>query len=152
MLKNHCPLSLQPLCRALLQCGHTERIVRRSADCYSNRMAISSRFPTRRGLDNNMKNIQTWRCNAETTNPNRDTQSQRNGIRELRPSGWYSDACEAQEKGVSEAAEKEQDQGLAFSLSAPLAFSSLSLLTLSGKPVPRQSPASNLRANESKPL
>jgi hypothetical protein len=87
-----------------------------------------------------------WRRNA-TANTNRNPQSQGDGVRELRPIGRNSDARKAEEKGGAKVAEKEQDQGLAFSLSAPLAFRSLPLLAFPCKPIPRQAASGNLRAD-----
>ena len=87
-----------------------------------------------------------WRCNA-ATNTNSDTEPQGYGVRELRPPGGDTDAREAEEKGHAQSTEKEQGQGLAFSLPAPLAFRSLSLLALPGEPIPSQATASNLTAN-----
>ena len=48
--------------------------------------------------------------------------------------------------------EAEQAKSLAFSLSASLAFRSLPLLALSGKAIPRQATARNLRTHDGKPL
>ena len=92
-----------------------------------------------------------------TTNPNSDPGTQRYGVRELRPLHADSVKGEAKSKsqakgGSGETAEKEQGQGLAFSLSAPLAFRSLSLLTLSGEAIPRQAASRNLRADDSEAL
>src|SRR5579859_1150754 len=96
-----------------------------------------------------IRHILNWRQDA-TANTDRDTESQGFGVRELRPACRYPDAHQAEEeKCDSEAAEKEQVQGLAFSLSAPLAFGSLSLLTFASKAIPRQSSARNLRAYKS---
>src|SRR5665213_80881 len=87
------------------------------------------------------------RSENATANTNRDTQSQGNRVRELRPLGRNLDAREAEEKGRAEVAEKEQGQGLAFSLSAPLAFRSLSLFALPGKSIPSQAASGNLRTD-----
>jgi hypothetical protein len=89
----------------------------------------------------------------EAENTDRDTGAERLRVRELRPVCWHPDASEAEEAEASkEAAEKEQVQGLAFSLSAPLAFRSLSLLAFSGQPIPRQATASDLRAHDTEPF
>jgi hypothetical protein len=95
-----------------------------------------------------MKMAVQWRQNA-TANTNRDTRAQGNGVRELRPLSRNTDASESRQKeGRKEAAaEAEQGQGLAFSLSAPLAFRSLSLLAFPGQSIPREATASNLRTD-----
>src|SRR5947209_1051745 len=99
-----------------------------------------------------MNTIRRWRQNA-TANTDRDTRTQRFRIRELRSVRWHPDAGEAEEAEASkETAETEQVQGLAFSLSAPLAFCSLSLLAFSSQPFPRQTTASNPRAHDAEPL
>ena len=90
--------------------------------------------------------MRRWRCNA-TANTNRNTRTKGFGVRELRPLGRNSNASETEKKGIAEVAEKEQGQGLAFSLSAPLAFRSLSLRALPCKPIPRQAASGNLRAD-----
>src|SRR5579864_3324952 len=92
-------------------------------------------------------NALSWRCNA-TTNTNRNTRTERFRVREFRSARWHTHARETEEKARDEAAEKEQGQGLAFPLSAPLAFGSLSLLTFPGETIPCESPPRNLRANE----
>ena len=93
-----------------------------------------------------MTAIARWRKNA-TANANRNTQPQGYGVRELRPLGRNPDAREAEEEGSAQSAEKEQGQGLAFSLSAPLALRSLPLLALTCKPIPRQAASSYLRTD-----
>ena len=98
-----------------------------------------------------MLKTQRWRQNA-TANTNRDTRAERLRVRELRPARGHSHARETEEKSCVETAEKEQGQGLAFSLSAPLAFGFLSLFTFPGKPIPRQPTTRNLRAHESESL
>jgi hypothetical protein len=93
-----------------------------------------------------------WRCNA-TANTDRDTGAEGFRVRELRQVRWHPDASEAEEAEASkEPAETEQVRGLAFSPSAPLAFRSLSLLALSGEPIPSQTTASNPRTNDTEPL
>ena len=94
--------------------------------------------------------MRTWSHNA-TANTDRDTRTERFGVREFRPLSEYSNARQAKEENRSKA-EKEQSQGLAFSLTAPLAFRSLPLLTFSGKAIPCQSAARNLRTNNSEAL
>src|SRR5437870_1397517 len=98
-----------------------------------------------------MSTLRRWRQNA-TANTDRDTGAERYRIRELRQARGHSHACEAEEKSACEAAEKEQVQGLAFLLSAPLAFGSLSLLIFAGKTIPRQSTARNLGAHKCEAL
>src|ERR1035437_727566 len=99
-----------------------------------------------------MTNMFEWRQNA-TAYQDQRSKPVRDGVRELRPACWHPDARDAEEeKGCGEVAEKEQSQGLAFSLSAPLAFGSLPLLALPGKPIPCKATASNLRADNSEPF
>jgi hypothetical protein len=90
-----------------------------------------------------------------TANANRDTGAQGFRIRELRQAGWNSHACQAEkEKGASRA-EKEQAKGLAFSLPAPLAFGSLSLLgglIFASESLPCEATAYDLTAHEREAL
>src|SRR5712692_9914647 len=95
--------------------------------------------------------VVAWRHNA-TANTDRDTRTQGFGVRELRPTSRHTDASKADEEEGCKKAEAEQGQGLAFSLSAPLAFRSLSLLALSGEAIPCQATARNLSAHDSKAL
>src|ERR1700680_1265276 len=93
-----------------------------------------------------------WRKSA-AANADRNTRAERLRVRELRPVCWHPDASETEETQASkETAEAEQGQGLAFSLSAPLAFRSVSLLAFPGEPIPRQATASDLRAHDTEPL
>jgi hypothetical protein len=93
------------------------------------------------------------RRQSATANPDRDTRAKRLRVREFRPVCWHLDESETEEaKASKEAAEAEQSQVLAFSLSASLAFSSLSLLPFSGQPLPSQTTASDLRAHDTEPL
>ena len=91
-----------------------------------------------------------WRQVRPRTNP--DTRTQRNGVRELRPACWHSHASKPEKKKPASKAEEEQAKGLAFSLSAPLAFRSLPLLALSGELVPSQTASSNLGAHNGEPI
>lgn len=96
--------------------------------------------------------MRSWRQNA-SANTDRHTRAERLRVREFRSAGWHLDAHQAKEaEAHKETAEAEQVQGLAFSLSAPLAFGSLSLLPFSGQPIPRQATASNLRAHDTEPF
>ena len=89
--------------------------------------------------------LENRRRNA-TANTNRNTGAERFRVRELRPDGWHPDASEASHQAENKA-EAEQTKGLAFSLSAPLAFGSLPLLASARQFVPRQATTSNLSAD-----
>src|SRR5258708_5781953 len=98
-----------------------------------------------------MKTIGRWRRNA-SKNKNCDTRPQGYRVRKLRPACQHPDAREAQEAQASREAEAEQAKSLAFSLSASLAFRSLSLLALPSQALPRQAASRNLGAHESEAL
>jgi hypothetical protein len=89
-----------------------------------------------------------WRSDA-TTNTNRDTRTQGFGVRELRQARRHTNASQAEEEKTGDKAEVEQAEGLAFSLSASLAFRSLPLLSLSSEAFPSQATACDLRAHNS---
>ena len=86
--------------------------------------------------------INTRRPNA-TANTNRDTRTERFRVRKLRQTRKHTNASPIEEEKTTSEAEAEQVQGLAFSLSAPLAFRSPPLLFLAGELVPRKATASN---------
>jgi hypothetical protein len=91
--------------------------------------------------------MRTWRQSA-TTIACTDPRTKRLRVRELRQACGHVDASNAEEtQACKETAETEQGQGLAFSLSASLAFRSLPLLSFSCQPIPSQATASNLRTN-----
>jgi hypothetical protein len=93
-----------------------------------------------------------WRQSA-TTITRTDPRAERFRVRELRQACWHFDAGKAKEKSSGkEATEAEQAKRLAFSLTASLAFRSLSLLALAGKPIPRQATAGDLGAHNGKAL
>src|SRR5580700_11160229 len=97
-----------------------------------------------------MKTTRLWRQSAATiacTNPG----AKRFRVRELRQARWYFNACEAKEENhaSNETAEAEQAKRLAFSLSAPSAFRSLSLFLFVCQPIPCEATTSNLTADDS---
>src|SRR5579871_1904816 len=96
-------------------------------------------------------NAVEWRRNA-STNTGSNTGAKRYRVRELRPASGYPNAREAEKEKGSSKAEKEQAQGLAFSLPASLAFRSLSLLVLPCQAIPCQASASDLRADNCEPF
>jgi hypothetical protein len=73
-----------------------------------------------------------------TANTDRDTRAKGFGVRELRQACRHSYAGQTEEENCAnkETAEAEQATSLAFSLSASLAFRSLSLLPFARKPDP----------------
>ena len=89
-----------------------------------------------------------WRSNA-TANKNRDTRTQGLGVRELRQTRRHTHASQAEEEKTAGKAEAEQAKRLAFSLTAPLAFRSLSLLTFPSEAIPCEATASYLRTQDS---
>jgi hypothetical protein len=92
-----------------------------------------------------------WRYDA-TANQNRDTRTEGFRVRELRQACGHSHARQTKEEKTANKAEAEQAKRLAFSLSASLAFSSLSLLPFSSESFPSEASASNLRAHDSEAL
>lgn len=94
-----------------------------------------------------------WRQSA-TTIACSDSRAERLRVRELRQACRHFNACEAEEEsGASKkAAEAEQAKSLAFSLSASLAFSSLSLVVFVSETIPSQASSSHLTADDSESL
>ena len=102
-------------------------------------------------LDATLK-IQPWRQNAPA-NTNRDTRTKGLRVRELRSACRSIDASTPKETQTSKkTAETKQGQGLAFSLSAPLAFGSLSLRFFPGELIPCEPASSDLTTYEREPL
>jgi hypothetical protein len=92
--------------------------------------------------------IRRWEQNA-TAITCTGARTERLRVRELRQACGDSDARETKEKSGTnkETAEAEQAKILTFSLSASLAFGSLSLFAFSGESVTGEATASNLRTN-----
>jgi hypothetical protein len=100
-----------------------------------------------------MRSIGRWRQSATAiacTCP----RAKRFRVPELRQARWHLDACEAEKENSAskETAEAEQAKSLAFSLSASLAFRSLSLVLFVGESIPCEAASGNLGAHNSETL
>jgi hypothetical protein len=104
-------------------------------------------------LDSFMNIKLRWRQNA-TAIACTDSRTERFRVRELRQARRHSHARKAEEENRTgkETKEAEQAKSLAFSLSASLAFRSLSLVLFVGEPIPSQTASSHLTAHDSEAL
>jgi hypothetical protein len=104
-------------------------------------------------IDRTRNTIRAWRQSAPTIACT-DPRAKRLRVRKLRQACGNPDARKAEEKNRTseKTAEAEQVKSLAFSLSASLAFRSLSLVLFFGEPIPSQAASRHLRAHDSEAL